>query len=102
MLLVLSRALVFLLLIVDWVEDPYFGNYLFSRPMASSDVSPLDLGFRQDKGLATAEKSLSPGLPVAEPGLLPYFLLPTMVLEGKPARFDRSPNPCYAFMSLQI
>jgi hypothetical protein len=100
-MLVLSRLLVVALLIVDWVEDPHFGTYLFSAPMSSSEVSLLDLGFRHGKCLEEAEKAFSPDQPAPE-----FSLLPTVVsripAEGSPARIDHSLESTYVFMSIQI
>jgi len=43
MWLLVGRTLLFFLLGVDWAEDPHLGRYLFSQPMSSTDVSPLEL-----------------------------------------------------------
>jgi hypothetical protein len=101
MLLVLSRVLLFSLLIVDWVEDPHFGNYLFSRPLASSDVSPLDLGFRQGKNYEEAERSLEPRTPVANFVPLPTAA-PSIPHTEKPITVDDSLYSMYVFMSWQL
>jgi hypothetical protein len=42
------RGLVLLLLAIDWAEDTHFGTYIFSVPMASSLVDPLDTGFHPE------------------------------------------------------
>ena len=97
-MLALSRALVLVLLIVDWVEDPHFGNYLFSRPLASSDVSPLDLGFRSGQNHDKKEGD-SLGLQFAGLGMLPTICIP---LEERAMRIDRSRDSMYVFMSLQL
>lgn len=97
----LSRMLVFFLLYVDWVEDPHMGRYLFSRPLASSDVSPLDPSFRQGKHHDETEKGLNPGLPTTEFQLL--AVIPRAIpLEGALAESDRSSDFTYVFLSLQL
>jgi len=101
MLFILSRVLVVLLLIVDWVEDPHFGHYLFSRPLASSEVSPLDLGFRHGKLQEEAVKKMSPGLPITELGPLPTAA-PSVPVDVDPPRIDHSLDSMYLFMSRQL
>ena len=99
MMLVLSRVLVFVLLIVDWAEDPHFGRYVFSAPLASSAVSTLDVGFRQSKCLEQSARNDPADLPIAELGLRPTVDLSLSVDE--PLAIDPSPRTLYVFMSLQ-
>jgi hypothetical protein len=101
-MLVLSRVLVLLLLAIDWVEDTHFGHYLFSRAMASSDVSPLDTGFQEGKIQRQEAKSLGTCLLVMKFESLPIRLTPTIPNAEKSATSDRSQNAMYAFMSLQL
>jgi hypothetical protein len=100
-MLVLSRTFVLFLLVIDWVEDPHFGNYLFSRALASTDVSPLDLGFRQGKGHDEAERDLDPGSTIVEMAFLPHTLF-SIPLDETCALVDHSLESMYVFMSLQL
>jgi hypothetical protein len=100
MIFVVSRGLLFLLLAVDWAEDTHFGQYAFSCPMASTDVSLLDPTFHPAASKCQNKKKVGDGLHMAEFSLIPAS--PRLALQAN----IFSPINCtidslYLFMSLQ-
>ena len=101
MLTILSRTLVVLLLVVDWAEDPHYGQYLFTTPMASTDVSPLDLGFQHGDNHEQHQKSPNPVETTSALTQMPAFA-PALLVEEDPIRIDHSCDSTVWFMSWQI
>jgi hypothetical protein len=97
----LARSFLLVLLTVDWAADPHFGRYLFSRPLASTDVSLTTLGTDQLVNRSVAENRFDTSVPDGNAHHSPPTAFSPIPLEDHRARISRDGKSLYVLMSLQ-
>lgn len=100
-MIVLTRAFLLFLLVVDWKEDTYFGTNINVRPMASTEVCPVDFVFRDGTGLSKADNQFDAIVPATTVSLADPFEF-SLPLEATFAGIDLPPHSLYVLMSLQL
>ncbi len=100
-MVLLKTVFLLFLLVLDWKEDAFCGNYVFCRPMASTAVCPIDTILRDGTGLSHADQQYDPALPATTAFIVDPLEF-SLALPGVFVGSDFSSDSLYLLMSLQL